>query len=76
MTDLTVASQNNDVDRVRLLLDHATCWSVISPCFGKTGIDVNGRDNNGFTALIVACDRGHTDVVKLLLDCKNIDVNY
>ncbi|KZT75121.1 hypothetical protein DAEQUDRAFT_720337 [Daedalea quercina L-15889] len=30
-------------------------------------VDVNTRDENGYTALHLACDRGHIDVVRLLL---------
>ena len=33
------------------------------------------RDAFGWTALMIACKRGHADVVKLLLNNKEIDVN-
>jgi len=41
----------------------------------KHGIDVNSRNSKGDTALILAIENGYTDLVKLLLDQKTIDVN-
>lgn len=48
------------------------------PCFGlwekaeaiklflKWGADANAKDNHGRTALMLASDKGHTEIVKLL----------
>ena len=40
-------------------------------------IDLNTSDNEGRNAFMLACNKGHTDVVKLLLNCsdKNIELN-
>ncbi len=38
------------------------------------GVDVNAKDNHGFTALIWAAKGGHTEAVQALLD-KGADVN-
>ena len=43
-------------DVVQLLLDH------------PDKIDLNAKENDGWTAFIYACYRGHKDVVKLLLE--------
>ena len=80
MANLIQAVRNNDVARVKLLLQHGdssvTCWSAISSCFGTGGIDVNCRDYDGKTVLIIACEMGNTEVAKLLLRCKDVDVNH
>ena len=33
-----------------------------------SGADINAADNNGFTACMIASDRGHSSIVFLLLD--------
>lgn len=38
------------------------------------GANVNAEDNEGFTALIIAAERGHTSIVKTLL-AEGADVN-
>lgn len=51
--DLARASESNDTERIRLLLDR--------------GADVNGRDTGGATLLILAAARGNESLVELLL---------
>ena len=36
-------------------------------------IEVNAKNNDGSTAFIIACKRGHKDIVELLLECSEID---
>jgi ankyrin repeat protein len=52
------------VDILRVLLEYYS-----------RAIDVNAKDNYGFTALHLACYYGHTECCKLLLEHKDIDVN-
>ena len=59
--DLIDAAENNDIQRVRELLD--------------SGADINFKDRYGFTALIRATAEGHTEMVRLLLDY-GADINY
>jgi len=42
---------------------------------GVEGINVNQARDNGATALFIALQNGHLDVVKLLLGMEEIDVN-
>ena len=42
---------------------------------GVTGVNVNGRDEKGKTPLMWASIRGHTQVVRLLLECKDIQID-
>ena len=39
------------------------------------GEDVNSKDSIGWTALMLAVDRKHNSIVKLLLDQPAVDVN-
>ena len=41
----------------------------------QSGVDVNSKDENGYTALKWAVIRNHIPVIELLLDTPNIDVN-
>merc|ERR1712062_597540 len=43
----------------------------------ERNIDLNARDNYGWTAFMIACRYGHKDVVQLILDNseRNIDLN-
>jgi ankyrin repeat protein len=41
----------------------------------RKGIDVNQQDEDGYTALIWASERGHKEIVQMLLQHKNIDLN-
>ena len=41
----------------------------------KTGIDVNAADFRGWTPLLKASCNGHTEAVRLLLDCDDIQVD-
>ena len=43
---------------------------------GSCDIDVNGKDEDAYTALIWASDAGYTDIVKQLLDHPDIQVNH
>lgn len=52
--NLWEAARAGDRDRVEALL--------------KEGVDVNARTEYGATALFYACDRGHLEVVRLLLE--------
>ena len=38
-------------------------------------IELNARAINGRTALMLACDSGHKDIVKLLLKYPDIDIS-
>ena len=39
------------------------------------GADVNAQDNEGSTAVMCACEHGHTNIVKLLLGHPDCDAN-
>ena len=41
----------------------------------KEGADVNAKNSEGYTALSLASDNGHTEIVKMLLATKGIKVN-
>ncbi|TSL47701.1 KN motif and ankyrin repeat domain-containing protein 4 [Bagarius yarrelli] len=60
-TALHLAVRHGRASTVRLLLAH--------------GANVNAQDQAGTTALISACDRGHTDIVRILLQDPSCDVN-
>ncbi|XP_058250537.1 KN motif and ankyrin repeat domain-containing protein 4-like isoform X2 [Hemibagrus wyckioides] len=60
-TALHLAVRHGRASTVRLLLAH--------------GANVNAQDQAGTTALISACDRGHTDIVRILLEDPDCDVN-
>ena len=53
--------ENGDLDTVRLFID--------------TGININGPNSKGFTALMKAAHIGFFPMVSLLATCKNADVN-
>ena len=55
MTAFMWACNNGHKDVVQLLLDH----------LGR--IDLNARVNNGWTALMIACQKGENNIVKLPL---------
>jgi ankyrin repeat protein len=43
----------------------------------KDNIDINQKDKrNGWTALMRASDRGHKEIVKMLIQHKNIQINH
>ena len=59
-----MACQRGHKDVVQLLLDHSE------------RIELNARDNSGWTAFLKACYFGHKDVVKLLLKYSEfVDIN-
>ncbi|KAK3254044.1 hypothetical protein CYMTET_36727, partial [Cymbomonas tetramitiformis] len=59
------AASNGDFKMLQALLKH-----------GKGEIDLNVRaESTGRTALWVACNHGHHDVVQLLLTQSSVDVN-
>jgi ankyrin repeat protein len=39
------------------------------------GIDINAKNNYGYTALLWASGMGHDSVAKLLLEAEDIDIN-
>lgn len=57
---LIEAAKQGELEKVKSLLDG--------------GADINGKDKNGFTALMWASSKGHLEIVKLLLD-KGADIN-
>lgn len=60
-TALHLAVRHGRASTVKLLLAH--------------GANVNAQDQAGTTALISACDRGHADIVRILLQDPDCDVN-
>jgi ankyrin repeat protein len=56
------ASSNDNIDIVKLLLE-------------RKDIDINIKDNDGWTTLIFASEYGEIDVIKLLLEREDIDIN-
>lgn len=61
MNDIFKAIQNNDIEKVKELLD--------------SGIDVNTKNKFEDTPLYEACYFNRIEIVKLLLEHPNIDVN-
>lgn len=60
-TGIILASGNGDTKTVKALL--------------AQGVDVNAKDNDGFTALMFAAAEGHTETVKAFL-AAGADVSY
>ncbi|XP_062849854.1 KN motif and ankyrin repeat domain-containing protein 1-like [Trichomycterus rosablanca] len=60
-TALHLAVRHGRASTVRLLLAH--------------GANINAQDQAGTTALIIACDRGHTDIIQILLEDPDCDIN-
>lgn len=60
-TALHLAARHGRVPIVRLLL--------------AQGADPNAQDHAGTTPLISACDRGHVNIVQILLEDTNCDIN-
>ena len=51
---------------------------IVELLLNDSSIELNARANNGWTAFMVACFHGHTELVKLFFDHskrRNIDVN-
>jgi ankyrin repeat protein len=59
--DIYQASQNGNVDRLKVLINK--------------GIDINAVDSYGCTILILASISGHAKCVKIILKHKGIDIN-
>ncbi|KAK7094592.1 hypothetical protein V1264_006126 [Littorina saxatilis] len=83
-TALHVACRCGYTDFVSLLLGYKDTVSKSddegkSPstvmCEPQAKVDINIKDNEGRTALHWACDAGHTETVRLLLQQDDIDVN-
>ncbi len=68
--ELFMACHNNDNDKVKQLLNTSYC-SVDNISNHK----INEQNKNGNTILICAVLRKNTDIVKMLINHKNIDVN-
>lgn len=60
-TALHLAVRHGRASTVRLLL--------------ANGANINAQDQAGTTALISACDRGHIDIVRILLEDPDCDIN-
>lgn len=60
-TDLLIAAWDGNLAIVKSLLDQ--------------GADVNVRDKHGATALLYAAQRGHVEIIQVLLAHNNVDVN-
>ena len=58
--NLIKAAKANDKETVKLLIE--------------AGADINAKNNDGYTALMLASWNGHKDVVKLLIEAE-VDVN-
>lgn len=61
-TALMVAASENNVQMVKILLQHPD-------------INVNAINNQGYTALMLAVQNNHIAVIKLLLSVPNIDIS-
>jgi ankyrin repeat protein len=76
-TPLIWAACAGRTDVVKLLLDsnsaYAGPFKSVRRLLSRSA-DVNAQDRHGITALIIASDRGHLDIVHLLLD-KGADVH-
>jgi hypothetical protein len=46
----------------------------VEACLKKEDTKVNGKDKSGKTALFVACEMGHTDIVRRLLSVNGIQI--
>ncbi|GAM23286.1 hypothetical protein SAMD00019534_064610 [Acytostelium subglobosum LB1] len=47
----------------------------VKEILGQQGLAINEREENGKTALMWSCDRGHVEITKLLLSVSGVDVN-
>ena len=86
VTTLMIACRNGHNGVVQLLLDHSKridislfLWTQrcckIAPKYSE-GIELNTKSKIGMTGFMLACRRGHKEVVKLLLDHSNrIELN-
>ncbi len=64
------------------LVGHRWAWArrregatTLSGYFLILAVNVNSKDNSGWTPLVWAAEGGHDDIVKLLLDTGQVDVN-
>ncbi len=75
--NLYKAVEKNNIEEVRKLLDHNHVHH--NHMYHNHGhqrvIDVNERGANNNTPLHVACEKGSTDIVRILLKHKEINVN-
>lgn len=71
--DTTEALSNQDL----FFLAVAGCnVTVATTLIGIDGIDINQTDSNGRTALMIACQKGHLEMVDFLVGNKQIDLDY
>ena len=57
---LMSAARNGDLDEIKMLL--------------QLGVDIDGKDDHGYTALMWAAFKGHADIVRLLIE-EDADMN-
>lgn len=73
-SDLNVQAANQDTPWLQAGALGRT--DILAAMLDKGGIDYKVRNRYGGNALIPACERGHVETVRLLLERSEIDVNH
>lgn len=73
-TSLMIVSAGAEKDNSRLLAAAESGLTDVVKELLEEGVDVNIRDKNGFTPLILAAERGFAATVQVLLD-NNAEIN-